>query len=336
MSSSLCIFCGPEELEQGLFGQTFYYAMQLLPYLHANGIYPRWELRSTHYGDAPEFLTVPGVVDLAYDPPSGPFHRVTLWEMRRRHAHVLGNDWDALHALWSAYFRIPPRTAHAADGIFPAGKVLGVHYRGTDKQTTSWDSNPISRQEYLFLVAEFLASRPDFDAIFAATDEIAFVEELRAVTSLPVVALGAVDFHLAAQVSTTRAAKADRALLDCVLLSRCACLLETSSALPSFAKLLNPKLEIYRCAASKLFGKLYTRMPYFPVAHVPVLPVESAQAQGILQRTMQGDWTAQPETQAFQRRFVAQPRWRFNHAFFSVAERLGVAKPASYLFRGFF
>src|SRR6202022_4371104 len=101
-------------------------------------------------------------------------------------------------------------------------------------------------------------------------------EKLRSFINLPVINLGEVEFHMAAEHTVTRAEKTDRAMLDCVLLSRCECLIETSSALPSFAKLLNPKLEIYRCAASKLFGKLYTNMPYFPVAHVPVLPVNDA------------------------------------------------------------
>jgi hypothetical protein len=336
MSAPLCIFCGPEELQQGLFGQVFYYIMQLLPYLHERGIYPQWELRSTHYGDAPDFMTVPGVLDLAYDPPRGPYHRVSLWEMRRRHAHVLGDNWQALHEMWTAYFRTPPRLLAAADEVFPRGRVLGLHYRGTDKQTTTWDSNPISKQEFLLLAREWLDAHPGFDHIFAATDEIAFVEALRAVSPIPVVALGEVEFHLSEHHSTTRAEKADRAMLDCVLLSRCTALLETSSALPSFAKLLNPQLEVHRCAASKLFGKLYTKMPYFPVAHVPVLQGRSPEARAILERTMVDDWTLQRDGQPFLQPFVAVPRWRFNHAFFSAAERLGVDKYASYLFRGFF
>lgn len=270
MAKPLCIFCEADELDQGLFGQAFYYLMQLLPYLHAEGIYPQWAVRTKHYADPPNFLTIPGVLDLAYTPPPGPYRMLTLNEMRRRHAHVLGNDWHALKRLWDLYFRVPDRIIEASRNVLPAGKVLGVHYRGTDKQLNNWDSNPISKQEFLALLRELLEGRPEFTSIFAATDEFAFVRELERVTSLPVLSLGEVEFHMASQHSTTRAEKADRAMLDCVLLSLCSCVLETSSALPSFAKLLNPDLEIYRTAASKLFGKLYTEMPYFPVAQIPV------------------------------------------------------------------
>ena len=335
MPKPLCIFCAPEDLNQGLFGETFYYLLQILPYLHAEGLYPQWELRTKHYGDAPDFLTVPGVLDLAYTPPAGPYHRVTLFEMRRRHAHVVGNDWGALHHLWNLYFRLPERTLSAAAGHLPAGPVLGIHYRGTDKQTNTWDSNPISKEQYLALIADFLEDRHEFTAIFVATDEIAFVDHLRRTFTLPIITLGAVEFHMAAEHSTTRAAKADRALLDCLLLSQCACVLETSSALPSFAKLLNPQLEIYRCAASRLFGKLFTHMPYFPVAHIPVVPVHHAASRKILEATLLMDWTTQPEGQPFLRPFVAEPRWQFNHRLFRTAERLGVDKLAQQIVRGF-
>jgi hypothetical protein len=326
MKLPLRISCKPEELDEGLFGMVFYHAFQVLPYLYAQKIFPKWELRTKHYGDPPDFLTIPGVLDLTYDPPEGPYRTLSLFELRRRHAHVLGNDWVALNRIWNAYFKVPRRVLEQADAIFPQGKILGIHYRGTDKQTTSWDSNPISQQQFLILIRDFLAHRGDFDVIFAATDEYSFVEQLRRSTSLQVISLGEVEFHLAAEHTTTRAEKADRAMLDCVLLSRCQCVLETSSALPSFAKLLNPALEIYRCAASKLFGKLYTKTPYFPVAQIPILPVRSAESTEILRRTMDLDWTYDLDMKKYQRPFAALPRWPINHAVFSVAEKPGLDK----------
>lgn len=330
----LCIMSLPEDLDQGLFGQIFYHVLQVLPYLYARRIFPRWQLRSLYYGDPPDRVTVPGVLDLAYDPPKGPYRTLTLTELRRRHAHVLGNNWIELNRLWNVYFRIPERVLARAEALLPAGRILGVHYRGTDKQTTSWDSNPISQTEYITLLRNFLANRNDFDLIFAATDEYSFVQQLQKSFSLPVVSLGEVGFHLSAAHTRSLAEKADRALLDCLLLSRCDCVVETSSALPSFAKLLNPELEIYRCAASKLFGKLYTDMPYFPVAHIPVLPVTGPESNAILQKTMEMDWTGQPQTQHFRRSFVASPRWPLNHKIFSTVETIGLDRVAGLLFRG--
>ncbi len=336
MSRQLCITSTPEEMDQGLFGMVFYYLLQVLPYLDAHNIFPRWEIRTRHYADPPDYLTVPGVVDLAYQPPRGPCRTISLSEMRRRHAHVLGNDWAELHRIWSRYFKVPARVLAEADAVFPQGRVFGVHYRGTDKQANAWDSNPISPEQYLLLVREFLKRKEsEFDVIFAATDEHSFVEQLRRATGREVISLGEVEFHMAEEHSTTRAAKADRALLDCVLLSRCQFAMETSSALPSFAKLLNPELEIYRTAASKLFGKLYTKMPYFPVAHIPVFPAEWPESRAILSRTMVADWTGEEETRRYQRSFAASPRWPINHAVFTLAERVGMDYAAQRLVRWF-
>lgn len=331
----LRIVSAPEELEQGLFGQTFYYLLQILPYLEQERIFPQWELRTLHYGDAPDRLTVPGVLDLAYKPPSGPFHTISLAEMRRRHAHVVGNNWLELNRIWNTYFRIPDRVLREADATFPAGRILGVHYRGTDKQTSRWDSNPISQEQFITLVRDYLGQRGDLDMLFAASDEYSFIERLRNSVQIPVFSVGEVEFHLAQQHSTTRAEKADRAILDCILLSRCSCVIETSSALPSFAKLLNPELEIYRCAASKLFGKLYTNMPYFPVAHIPVLPVLRPESVQILRETMCMDWTEHPETERFQRPFVAAPRWTLNHRIFRKAEKFGVDRLVGHILSGY-
>ena len=336
MSLPLRIFSPAEELDQGLFGMIFYHAFQLLPYLHERGIYPAWDLRSLHYGDRPNSLTIPGVLELAYTPPEGPYRTLTLVELRRRHAHTLGNDWKELNRLWNAYFRIPERVEKMADKVFPQGRVLGLHYRGTDKQTTSWDSNPISQDEYLTLARDFLDSRGgDFDVIFAATDEFSFVERLRSMTSMPVISLGQVDFHLATEITVSRRDKADRAVLDCVLLSRCNCVIETSSALPSFAKLFNPELEIYRTAASKLFGKLFTKMPYFPVAHIPVLPAKGPAAVEILRRTMESDWTESEEMARFKKTFTFEPRFPINHRVFSVADKLKLGRVAGRLLPGY-
>lgn len=332
---TLRIVSEPEELDQGLFGQTFYYILQILPYLVEHQIFPKWELRTLQYGDPPNKLTVPGVLDLAYEAPLGPYHTLSLSEVRRRHAHVLGNHWVELKRMWDLYFRVPQRVTEQADQVFPTGRVLGIHYRGTDKQTTSWDSNPISQEQYITLLRDFLEDRNEFDLLFAATDEFPFVERLRQTFQLPVISMGEVEFHLSAYHTTSRAEKADRALLDCVLLSRCECVVQTSSALPSFAKLLNPSLEIYRSAASKLFGKLYTNMPYFPVAHVPVLPVTHPESEEILRQTMWMDWKDQPETRHFQRTFVAIPRWRRNHEVFSRIEGLGIDRFAARILNGY-
>lgn len=331
MSRPLCITSKREDLDQGLFGNVFLHIFHILPFLYEQKIFPAWEIRTLHYGDPLDYITIPGALDLAYAPPQGPYRTVTLNELRRRHAHLIGNDWPEICRVWNAYFRIPPRVTETAKTILPPGRVLGVHYRGTDKQTTTWDSNPITQDQYIFLVNDFLAQHSGFDVIFAATDEHSFVDKLRSSVALPVVALGEVAFHLSTEDKVSRKEKSDRAMVDCVLLSRCSCVIETSSALPSFAKLFNPEIEIYRCAASKLF----TNMPYFPVAPIPVLPVTKPESAEILRKTMQSDWTFEPSMDKYKKKFAFAPRWPRNHKLFSLAERVNASDLAARVVQGY-
>ena len=329
---TLRITCQPGDLDQGLFGQLLPNVLQILPYLYQRGIYPSWELRSMHYGDPPDYITLPGVFDLSYAPPISPARTISLNELRRRHSSILGSNWHELSKIWNAFFSVPPRVLRQVEDHMPKGRrLLGIHYRGTDKQTATWDSNPITQEQYLELIGDFLSEQPPFDGIIAATDEHSFVDKLRQVVDLPVTNLGAVEFHLASVHSTTRAEKADRALVDCLLLSRCAMVIETSSALPSFAKLFNPELQIYRCAASRVFSN----MPYFPVAFIPALPVESDRSNSILKLTMDDDWTAHPEMQRFKTQFAFVPRWPRNHSWFALAEKAGLDQALARVVSGY-
>jgi hypothetical protein len=314
---SICIYCEAAEMQHGLFGQVFLHFFELLPYLHARSIFPAWEIRSTFYGAPPDFITIPGVLDLAYPPPPAPYRRVHMRDLRAKHCQVLGNDWAELSRIWHAYFKIPDRVIQQADSLPSLDKALGVHYRGTDKQTTSDDSNPITHDQYLTLLVEFLSTRPVIERVFAATDEYTFVDKLRSAVNLPIVNLGEVGFHKAATNIDPRI-KADRAVLDCLLLSRCCITIETSSALPSFAKIFNPGLELYRCAASKLFADI----PYFPVAYVPQISLTSLEALNILKSTMANDWTTNPKCQSFKAPFSYAPRNPVKSRLWEIAERL--------------
>jgi hypothetical protein len=184
---------------------------------------------------------------------------------------------------------------------------IGIHFRGNDKHSASWDTNPVSHTDYLAIVRQFCHERPEFRRIFLATDDLSFFNLLKSNISLEVINLGpdGVGFHKDQPLSNMAQAKIDRAVLDCVLLSRCGVVLLTSSALSSFAKVLNPNLEIYRVAASKLFHNT----PYFPVAYVPVYNSSSAEIATLIHHLMAGDWTKTPAFELFAEPFISRPYW---------------------------
>lgn len=318
----------PDDLREGLFGQTVLWLCELLPALARLGVVPQWDIRSRLYGTGPDWQLVPGVLEPAFTLDRDVDRHCALVALRARHVSVLGNDWAALHELWSRYFRVPQRLLQQADALALPPGTVGVHFRGTDKNLSTRDTNPVSIGDLLSLVDESLETRQhtgrDVPALFIATDEFAFVEAAqRRFPGLPVHNLGPVPFHKGCGPAPY---KADRAMLDCVLLSRCSYLLKCSSALSGFAKVLNPHLEVHRVAASKAF---FGGIPYFPDAYIPRLEGRSAASRAILARQFEGDWLDDAALAArFQPGFVSLPRYSqaqasLNSAKYALSVALG-------------
>ena len=300
------IASNPDDLEEGLFGQVLLWVFELLPWLDARGVRPEWRIHSTLYGEAADAQVLPGVFDLAYAPPARVTHvRSLLWS-RVWHTSVLGGDWAGVHALWTRYFKVPARIEARAVAVGLPPGCLGLHYRGTDKNLQTIDTNAVPVDDFLALAEAFLAEHPDVGSVFITSDEPG-VQAAAAARwpTLDVRSLGDVPFHKAgAPVGTP--GKADRALLDCVLLSRCRYVLKCSSALSGFAKVLNPDLECYRVAACKMFSDI----PYFPDAYVPRLVLRDPAARAILARQFEGDWLDDDAAVArWATPFVGRPRF---------------------------
>jgi hypothetical protein len=279
-----------DDLVEGLFGQVFLFVFEVLPWLERHGVQPQWAVRSRLYSDAPEYLVIPGVIEPlpASGKPGELVMRMPLLLLRTWAVDVLGNDWQALNRLWTRFFRIPERIVVAAEEVALGPAALGVHYRGTDKNRAALDTNPVSHEDMLVLMEGFLGEVGPIDTLFVATDEHDFVLAVRdRFPSLRLLNLGPIPFH---KDGGGAAVRAERAVLDCVLLSRCAHVLKCSSALSGFAKVLNPDLDIRRVAASKQF----TDVPYFPDAYIPPLRSKSPASCLVLERLMAGDWLSGP------------------------------------------
>lgn len=292
------------DLEEGLFGQVFLEVFEVLPHLAKRRFRPHWHIRSMHYGRSTDGLTIPGVLDVAYPLPDEAGNDVGLAYVRDRHCSVLGSDWSALGRLWSSYFAIPKRVMAAADEVGPLNNVLGVHYRGNDKNSATWDTNPVSHEDFLAIIGDFLERRPELKRVFVASDDGGFAGAVAVRFGVKVINLGDPGFHKDAAPQGDAEGRADRAVLDCVLLSRCTAVLQTSSALSAFAKILTPSLEIHRCAASKMF----TDIPYFPVAYIPRYASNDPVVQAVVNRLTGDDWTGDPRAAPFVRPFAARLR----------------------------
>jgi len=290
MSNKIKISTAADQLQEGLFGQVFLWVFEILPYLDEDDIRPEWAIRSALYGRPDDFLVIPGLLELNYEPAKGPAMEVNLETMHDDHKATLGNDWEYVSGLWHKFFRVPDRIRRKADEFPALDGALGLHYRGTDKNKATIETNYVSEEDFLALVRDFIATHPAIDLIFIATDENGFVDKVRAQhPTIRIVNSGKVTHHKHLD-REDNFAKGEHAILDCVLLSRCKYLLKCQSALSAFAKVLNPKLEAYRLSANKL---VYWNMgaPYFPDGQLRQYASQNTECQKILARLFEGDWT---------------------------------------------
>jgi len=299
------------EFKEGLFGQIILWPFELLPFLQEHSIYPDWDIKSQLYGEAPTFTVIPGIFDIAYTPPVITESRtVSFTRIRDAYTQALGNDWNALHKLFFTYFKIPERTQRFVDSIEIPSNTLGVHYRGTDKNKAAWDTNPVTHEEMLTLIENFLIEHPEITTLFLASDEYSFVEKVKQqFLHLKSINLGKVGFFKESQDKST---KGEIALVDCILLSKCSYLLKCSSALSAFAKIINPELRAYRVAASKFFSDV----PYFPEAYIPKLSSHNPVSQRILEKLFSNDWHDHTELrQRFDNTFQSKVRFTYYRRF---------------------
>ncbi len=278
----------PEQIKDGLFGAIFVQMLEVLPVLDEKKLWPNWAIRSVLYGAPPDSIIVPGLLELNYRPGNGDGEETNLAAVREKYAVTLGNDWAYLSLIWHKYFRLPKRVLDRADQFTGLSQALGLHYRGTDKNKATGETNFVSQDNFLVLARDFVSSHPEIDTILIATDENAFVRRIEAeFKSLRVLHSGNVTHHKTLETGNNLA-HGEHALLDCLLLSRCKYLLKCQSALSGFAKIFNPKVRAYRLSANMPW---FWDIPNFPDAHLPKLTSQNPECQRILARLFAGDWT---------------------------------------------
>lgn len=283
------IMCSADALTEGLFGGVFIHVAALLPALKRLGIYPEWDIKSQRYGVGPHFTVIPGVV-VPRAPHCLSESKVHFWPWYSEHAMALCDDWQTAHDLWTEYFSMPDAVhARSEQAGFDLSNALGVHYRGTDKNTDLLQTNPVRMEDFIRLMADFLRNRP-VDAIYIATDEPSFIGlvEKRFPEKLVLSSGCASKWKVNNPLDFS---KAHHAIFDCVMLSRCKHLLKCQSALSGFTKILNPSLDAYRVSSSKI--QPWSGAPYWPDAYIPKLISEDPECQSILERQMSEDWTFQ-------------------------------------------
>ena len=275
-------------LTEGLFGQVFAWMLEILPYLESKKLRPEWLIRTKNYGQPPDFNIFPSIICTAYAPePGGDV--ASLEQLQARKKYNLRHNFSLAAACWNSYFRFTDDVYQRLDKFWQenlAGQtVLGLHYRGTDKNTDTFQTNPVSQYQFLCVVEDFLKTHPDVTAIFVASDDARFLKSVsgfaRTVSHVQERSAGATPLWNSHQAADNQAVAKD-AILDCLTLSRCRYVLKCMSQLSAFSKVFAPELEVYRVSACK--------PNWFPEAYIPCYRSKNRAMQSLLGALQDGDY----------------------------------------------
>jgi hypothetical protein len=130
---------------------------------------------------------------------------------------------------------------------FGDGRVVGVHYRGTDKIV---ESPFVPYDRVRRNIEHYLKRYPETDGVFVATDDARFLDYLQGTPIGRGIIYRDDSFRSRDGSAIHESAATDKdqinrdAIVNCLILSRCVALLKTASILSAWSKLFNPELPV--------------------------------------------------------------------------------------------
>ena len=248
-------------------GAKLEWCLEILAYCHDNGLVPQFKFsypNSRHSEDYfNTFFRIKGTVDNGKPPIFIKISSITELSLGKDYDRVLNIDLASF--LINKYLVVKDSVLSEVEDFcskhFANRRVLGVHYRGTDKGEESpvlpYDSVKRNIEHYLKL-------RPDTDRVFIASDDINFIENIeKASVGRPILYRND-SFRARDGNSIHRSAATDKyeitkdAIINCLILSRCDALLKTASILSGWSKLFNPRLPVV------MLNRPYVEYEWFP------------------------------------------------------------------------
>ncbi len=312
----ILIKSGNTELTEGLFGCILLFVMEILPlFENRDDIIPYFDIKSNKYGNV-----IPDLIKQRNN--NDDVIKKEIWFNHVRsneNLYVLGDNFQELNKLFHKYFYVNEDIYITIDNIIHTSKVgnfkntLGVHYRGTDKNLDTAQTNPVSFEYMCFIIKDYLDTNDNYkniNQIYLATDQNEFINCLNTFINenykhINILNCGDV-MYWNSYLSNDK--KKFDALRDCLLLSKCKTVLKCQSGLSAFSKLFNPDLEIYRINASKKFADI----PYWPDAYIPKYKSCNPETQHFINIMMKDDWSLNEENIKKFSNFTYKKRYQNN------------------------
>ena len=123
-------------LREGLFGQIFVWMLEILPYVNEKQWKPEWCVRSKNFGQPPTFNIFPKIIQQVYTADESD-EKHSLESLQQKHKFNFKNEFKQANKYWETHFRFSPDVYDRLNKFWASNfenkTVLGLHYRGTDK-----------------------------------------------------------------------------------------------------------------------------------------------------------------------------------------------------------
>jgi hypothetical protein len=238
----------------GLFGGPLNWINARLPYLYKNSIYPSWDIRNSNHGDPNDLnrITPHIITPLKESTKSG--QEIDLMDIKK----TTYTSFKEANFYFFHYFKFNDSILDLSFELCEpiTSNCLGLHFRGHDKIYKNDKENvPIDMSTYLAKVEAF-SKINSFDSIFLLSDDVRLKKELslkiRSKFQIPVFETNLKPVFFASQKNRNDKLLLTRqAVAEMLILSRCSHVLKNHSAFSSWAKIVNPEINMYRISKCK-------------------------------------------------------------------------------------
>jgi len=288
---NIVIYSDKNDLTEGMYGQALIWLLEILKALQHNDTKIIFDINTLAYDNLiPKF--VKPKIEYKIEELEN-ILRINVKQFKssfRIDFEFNENSFYKANQLWEKYF-IFNETILQNIPKFDSNKTLGLHYRGTDKNTDTSQANPINQNEFIMIVTDYLKNNADITTLYCCSDETTFVDNIKQhFPNMKVIEykqqranedLNTGFFRYGDKVDKmTQDEMTIAAFVDMLALSKCNSVLKTSSALSAFSKIINPELRVYTVSAMK--------ERWFPTGLIESYKTTSPEINQILQRTLKG------------------------------------------------
>ena len=298
----------PQYTQNKGFFCSLTWLLESLPYIeehYLDKIEFGFDFYSHNYGSYPNFSVFGKHLITHFPSLSNPTNTVDIKNLITY--KKLEFDFQYAHNLFFKYFDFSPEIyseASTISNLFSNKKILGLHFRGTDKLSVNW-ADHIDVDDFLLVIDDYLLNNK-VDGIFFCTDSLDFKNKMISKYSsrydlyynqnqnvserpLHLSRLKVLEYITKSirhgypieeklrEECNTNENELKNVIIDSLVLSKCSTVIKTHSLVSSFSKIINPDLDIYRINGCSTL--------YYPESYIPFYTTDDDVIQEILNQS---------------------------------------------------